>query len=123
MLRSVTRQLMRAVPRRAAFSAEAAAAAPKKAAYRKGPWSNHDAWRQHPMLVQNNVMEIFPGLQKALVLFGIYCGLEFCYKTVVGPSVEDHGHGGHGDGHAHAGAASGGFENSVSSTGAPTPKH
>ena len=142
MLRSVSRQLLRRVPARRTLSADAVAAAPKSRVYRKGPWSNHDAWRDHPMLKEDRIIEIFPGLGKAIVLFGIYCGCEFAYNTIAGPPADDH-HGHGGDDHQAHGAeehhAFGGeaeeqaastrvpvvhaYENSVSSTGPPTPKH
>lgn len=47
-----------------------------------------DAWRRHP-LFQNTHRAAFPGLKKAVVIFGTYLVLETAYKKITHKNTFD----------------------------------
>jgi hypothetical protein len=44
-----------------------------------------DAWRTHPMF-QNLWKSPFPGFRRAAIIYGVYLGAEFAYKTIMAPT-------------------------------------
>ena len=54
-------------------------------------FKNQDAWRNHK-LFQGLWKDPFPGLRTAAIIYGVYLGLEFGYKTVMGPSKSHESH-------------------------------
>ena len=57
-------------------------------------FKNHDAWRNHPVF-KDLWKDPFPGLKKAIVIYAVYLGCEYAYKTL-GPKPIKAAHG-----HAH----------------------
>ena len=48
-------------------------------------FKGQDAWRNH-QLFQNLWKKPFPGLKQAVVIYAVYLGAEFTYKTIAGGS-------------------------------------
>jgi len=47
-------------------------------------FQHQDAWRNHKMF-KNLWMDPFPGLKKAIVIYGIFMVCEYGYKTITAP--------------------------------------
>jgi hypothetical protein len=47
-------------------------------------FQGQDAWRRHP-LFQGLWKDPFPGLKKAVVIYGAFLCVEFAYKTITAP--------------------------------------
>jgi len=43
-----------------------------------------DAWRRHP-LFNGHWKDPFPGIRPAILIFGVYLGVEYMYKSVTTP--------------------------------------
>ena len=48
------------------------------------PFRGQDAWRSHPKY-QNLLRNPLPGFRPAVVVFGIYLGAEYIYKSTTTP--------------------------------------
>lgn len=47
-------------------------------------FKGQDAWRRHP-LFNNLWKDPFPGIRPAILIFGVYLGVEYAYKTITTP--------------------------------------
>lgn len=59
--------------------------------YPKMVFKSQDAWRNHKMF-QGLWKDPFPGLRTAIIIYGVYLGLEFGYKAVMAPSKSNQTH-------------------------------
>mmetsp|Transcript_35410 Transcript_35410/g.111427 ORF Transcript_35410/g.111427 Transcript_35410/m.111427 type:complete len:84 (+) Transcript_35410:144-395(+) len=59
--------------------------------------SSQDAWRRHPLLTKN-YRGMFPGLNIALGIFGVYLAVKYTALAInpPDPHAHAHGHGHHG---------------------------
>jgi hypothetical protein len=54
-------------------------------------FQSQDAWRNEKIF-QGLWKDPFPGLRKAIVIYGIYLGCEFAYKALTAPTKHQHNH-------------------------------
>jgi len=47
-------------------------------------FQGQDAWRRHPLFT-NLYKEPFPGIKKAAIIYGIYLGFEYAYRSLAAP--------------------------------------